>query len=142
MIFWIKKTLDPICQYAILDICMQAEIRDFQKKYPKFANFEDMATLQAIFKYIKKNRLKMIWAIEDLDEPPLVGIAKGLLATGLDFNTPENRRLTGAIIAYILSDEYVPAVSGHRVKWRPFRTSSKYMKIQKASVPQNLKIVK
>lgn len=102
--------------------------QEFSEKYPKFKTMVNSRTFWILYNYIESNKFKMIWAIEDLDSTPLEGIGKKLVQLKVDFNNPDIRRLTGAIIAYVLSDEYMPEKSGCRVSWPPFITASKYKK--------------
>lgn len=100
-------------------------------KYPKFSEYIGTKVYNLIKNYLLTHKDKMIWAIEDLEKPPLEGIGKKLVQLNVDFSDPNIRRLTGALIAVILSDSYEPDSSGWRVSWRPFITSSKYRKIVK-----------
>ncbi len=105
-------------------------LQRFQVQYPKFRAHLHSREFKRISEYLFENREKMIWAIEDLDRPPLEGIGKNLVKlNGVDFKNPDLRRMTGAIIATILSEEYQPHSSGHRVSWRPFITGSRFTKI-------------
>lgn len=102
--------------------------RKFLEKYNhyvEFANTDDFITL---YDFLSANRQKLIWAIEELDSPPIEGVAKSILQLGIDFTVPQTRKITGAMIAVILSDEYIPVSSGRRVSCKPFITSSMYEK--------------
>lgn len=105
-------------------------LETFTSLYPKFAGGTDSPEFKLIFQYLVQNIDKMIWAIEDLNKPPLEGIGKRLVELNPDlFENPDIRRMTGALIAAILNNHgYVPESSGSRVSWSPFVTSSKYRK--------------
>ncbi len=83
-----------------------------------------------IFDHLVENLDKLIWAIEDLDSPPLEGVGKKLVEKNRKFfENPDTRRMTGALIAAILSlHGYTQESSGIRVSWRPFITASSYAK--------------
>ena len=105
----------------------------FQELYPKFNSEIKTKEFNLIFEYLVDNIDKLVWAIEDLDSPPLEGVGKALVSLNPKiFNNPNNRRMTGALIAAILHHHgYMPATSGVRVSWKPFITASKYKKKQK-----------
>lgn len=102
----------------------------FTSLYPKFASGTDSPEFKLIFHYLVQNIDKMVWAIEDLNKPPLEGIGKRLVELNPElFDNPDIRRMTGALIAAILNNHgYIPESSGCRVTWSPFVTSSKYKK--------------
>ena len=104
---------------------------EFQTVYPKFKSLTKTAAFRLILEYLLVNQQKMEWAIDDLDIPPIEGVGKGLLALKVDFEDANMRRLAGALVAFILSDRYEPVSSGHRIRWRPFITASKYQRITK-----------
>ena len=105
-------------------------LETFASQYPKFISEIGSANFKFIFQYLRSNVEKMIWAIEDLDKPPLEGIGKKLVELNPKlFENPDIRRMTGTLIAAILNNHgYIPESSGHRVSWSPFVTSSKYKK--------------
>lgn len=105
-------------------------LESFATLYPKFANEIGSTNFKLIFQYLVSNIDKMIWAIEDMDKPPLEGIGRRLVELNPKlFENPDIRRMTGALIAAILSNHgYIPESSGCRVTWSPFVTSSKYKK--------------
>ena len=108
----------------------QIYLETFASLYPKFASEIGSVSFKLIFQYLVNNIDKMIWAIEDMDKPPLEGIGKCLVELNPKlFENPDIRRMTGALIAAILNNHgYIPESSGCRVTWSPFVTSSKYKK--------------
>jgi len=101
-------------------------VKKFVDMYPRFKSYINTKEFRLILEYLLQNKKKMIWAIDELEITPLEGIGKRLLELPVNFEDHNIRRLTGALIASILSDTFETVSSGNRIKWRPFRTASKY----------------